>query len=188
MAEETKPPNPRARRHGPERRLAPRGGPPSAMWYVLGFLLLLALAQTVFFSAQAGETIGYSEFKNHVRSGRVQEVSVGQDTVRGVLKAEEGGKPRAFTAVRIEDPKLVEELERHGVAHRGEIASRWVGEILGWVIPLILIVALWTFFFRRLGSAEGGVMSFARSKAKVYAEDDVKVRFGDVAGVDEAEE
>jgi cell division protease FtsH len=45
---------------------------------------------------------------------------------------------------------------------------------------------LWSFFFRRIGGAEGGVMSFARSKAKIFAEDDVKVSFADVAGVDEA--
>ena len=63
-----------------------------------------------------------------------------------------------------------------------------MGEVLGWVIPLIFLVALWSFFFRRMGGAEGGVMSFARSRAKVYADDDVKVRFGDVAGVDEAED
>jgi cell division protease FtsH len=51
---------------------------------------------------------------------------------------------------------------------------------------VLLLVALWSFFFRRIGGAEGGVMSFARSKAKIYAEDDVKVSFSDVAGVDEA--
>ena len=60
--------------------------------------------------------------------------------------------------------------------------------MLGWIIPIIFIVAIWSFFIRRMGGAEGGVMSFARSRAKVYAEDDVKVRFADVAGVDEAEE
>jgi len=56
------------------------------------------------------------------------------------------------------------------------------------VILLVFLVAVWSFMFRRIGGAEGGVMSFARSRAKIYAEDDVKVRFGDVAGVDEAEE
>jgi cell division protease FtsH len=158
------------------------------MWYVLGFLLLLAVAQAAFFSAQAGDTISYSDFKGHVRAGRVQDVTVGPDTVRGVLKPEQGQPARPFNAIRIEDPKLVEELERYGISHRGEIASRWMGEVLGWLIPVIFFVALWTFFLRRMGGAEGGVMSFARSKAKVYADDDVKVRFGDVAGVDEAEE
>ena len=158
------------------------------MWYVLGFLLLLAVAQAVFFSAQSGDTISYSDFKAHVRAGRVQEVTVGPESVRGLLKSEQGQPARPFNAIRIEDPKLVEELERYGISHRGEIASRWMGEVLGWVIPVIFFVALWTFFFRRMGGAEGGVMSFARSKAKVYADDDVKVRFEDVAGVDEAEE
>ncbi len=56
------------------------------------------------------------------------------------------------------------------------------------MIPIGLVIALWVFFFRRMAGAEGGVMSFARSRAKIYAEDDVKVKFGDVAGVDEAEE
>jgi cell division protease FtsH len=157
------------------------------MWYVLGFLVLLALGQAFFYTMQSSEAISYSEFKQAVRDGRVQEVTVAQDRVRGTLKAPPQGT-RPFTAVRIEDPKLLEDLERHGVKYRGEVASRWVGEVLGWVIPLIVLVALWTFFFRRMGGAEGGVMSFARSKAKIYADDDVKVRFGDVAGVDEAED
>ncbi|MEX1128294.1 MAG: ATP-dependent zinc metalloprotease FtsH [Vicinamibacterales bacterium] len=162
--------------------------PATAIWYVLGFFVLLAVAQAVFFSAASGDTISYSVFKDHVRSGRVQEVTVSPETVRGLLKPDQGAQPRPFNTIRIEDPKLLEDLERHGVVHRGEVASRWMGEVLGWVIPIMFFVLLWTFFFRRMGGAEGGVMSFARSKAKVYADDDVKVRFADVAGVDEAEE
>jgi cell division protease FtsH len=158
------------------------------MWYVLGFLLLLAVAQAVFFSAASGDTISYSVFKDHVRAGRVQDVTVSPETIRGQLKPDQGAQPRPFNTIRIEDPKLLEDLERNGVVHRGEVASRWMGEVLGWVIPILFFVLLWTFFFRRMGGAEGGVMSFARSKAKVYADDDVTVRFADVAGVDEAEE
>src|SRR5438067_11694650 len=60
--------------------------------------------------------------------------------------------------------------------------------VLSSVIPLLFFIGLWSFFFRRMGSAEGGVMSFARSRAKIYSEDDVKVSFDDVAGVDEAKE
>jgi cell division protease FtsH len=186
--EQTKAPNPRGKRPGSDRRLPQRPPAATAIWYGLGFLLLLALAQSIFFSAQAGETIGYSEFKAHVREGRVQEVTVAPETVRGLLKPQQGEQPRPFNAVRIEDPKLIEELERYGVTHRGEVSSRWVGEMLGWLIPVFFFVAIWMFFLRRMSGAEGGVMSFARSKAKVYADDAVKVRFADVAGVDEAEE
>jgi cell division protease FtsH len=156
------------------------------MWYVLGFLLLLALGQAFFFSLQSGEAVPYSTFKELVRDGKVQEVAVAEDRVHGLLK--DAAKPRPFTSVRIEDPKLVEDLTKAGVKFTGEVPNRWIGEVLGWVIPLIFLVGLWSFFFRRMGGAEGGVMSFARSKAKIYADDDVKVRFGDVAGVDEAED
>ncbi|OFW03611.1 MAG: cell division protein FtsH [Acidobacteria bacterium RIFCSPLOWO2_02_FULL_67_36] len=158
------------------------------MWVILGFLLLLALGQAFFYSMQGGQTISYSEFKTLVREHKVEEVTVADDRVRGTLKGENGAAARPFTAVRIEDPKLVEDLEQNGVKSTGEVSSRWLGELLGWIIPLLFLVALWGFFFRRMGGAEGGVMSFARSKAKIYADDDVKVRFGDVAGVDEAED
>jgi cell division protease FtsH len=56
------------------------------------------------------------------------------------------------------------------------------------VLPLLLLFGVWSFFFRRMSGAEGGVMSFARSKHRVFSEDDVKVSFADVAGVDEAEQ
>ena len=193
MADPTAPkvPNPRGKKPG-DRRLSPRTTPSSAMWYVLGFLLLLALANAFFFSLQSGQTLSYSDFKNAVREGRVQEVTVAEDRIRGRMRqAPEKGSPN-FTAIRIDDPKLVEDLEaaraKYGLNYTGEVANRWMAEVLGWVIPLIFLVALWSFFFRRMGGAEGGVMSFARSRAKIYADDDVKVRFGDVAGVDEAED
>jgi cell division protease FtsH len=175
-------PNPRG------RRLPPRPAPGTTMWLVLGVLLLVAVGNAVFFTLRAGKEISYSEFKTRVRDGKVQEVTVAEDRVQGNLKVDEG-QGRAFVTVRIEDPKLVEDLEKHGVKYTGVVANRWVAELLGWVLPLIFLIALWSFFFRRIGGAEGGVMSFARSRAKIYAEEDeVKVKFADVAGVDEAEE
>jgi cell division protease FtsH len=144
---------------------------------------MLALAQAYLLSP-TGRQIPYSEFKQLVRSGQVAEVAVGDTTIRGQLKKADG--PTGFTTTRIEDPKLIEELDQAGVQYQGEVVSRWLPEVLSWLVPVLLIIALWTFFFRRIGGAEGGVMSFARSKAKIYAEDDVKVSFSDVAGVDEA--
>ena len=156
------------------------------MWYVLAFLMVMALAQA-WFLAPAGRQISYSEFKSAVRGGQVAEVVVGEQTVRGTYNRDVNGS-RAFSAARIEDPKLLEELDAAGVQYTGEFVSRWLPEVIGWVLPIVLLFALWSFFFRRMGGAEGGVMSFARSKHRVFAEDDVKVSFADVAGVDEAEQ
>ena len=80
MAEPTpgKTPNPRARRPGAR---VPRTGPGSAMWYVLGFMLLLALGQAFFSSAHSGETLTYSEFKKAIRDGQVVDLTLSDDRI-----------------------------------------------------------------------------------------------------------
>jgi cell division protease FtsH len=178
--------NPRDKRTGGERRTLGPGRPSGMVWYILGLLFLLALAQA-WFMAPAGRQISYSEFKQAIRAGQVAEVFVGDQTIRGTYKRETNGG-RAFNTTRIEDPKLVEDLEAASVKYTGEMVSRWLPEILGWVLPLLLLFGVWSFFFRRMSGAEGGIMSFARSKHRVFSEDDVKVSFADVAGVDEAEQ
>ena len=173
-----------------ERRGVTSPRPAGSIWFVLGFLLLLAVAQA-YFLTPSGRSVSYSEFKTQLHEGRIAEVTVGDQTIRGTLKptataAPDGGS--TFSTTRIDDPKLVEELEQAHVKYSGEVTSRWLPEVLGWVVPLLLLMGVWTFFFRRMGGAEGGLMSFARSRAKIYSEDDVKVSFSDVAGVDEAED
>jgi cell division protease FtsH len=165
-----------------KRSTTPR---PTALWWFLGVLLVLAIGQALFMTP-GGRQVPYSEFKALIRSGQVAEVAVGDTHIRGMLKKADQGQQAAFSTTRIDDPKLVEDLEQAGVKYSGEVVSRWLPEVLGWVVPILLLIGLWTFFFRRIGGAEGGVMSFARSKAKIFSEDDVKVSFTDVAGVDEA--
>ena len=172
--------NPRDKRPGDRRTLTGPGRPVGAIWYVLGFFVLMALAQT-WFLTPSGRQITYSEFKQAVRAGQVEEVAVGEQMLRGTFNRDVNGS-RNFTTTRIEDPKLLEELDAANVRYSGELVSRWIPEVLSWVIPILLLLAIWSFFFRRMGGAEGGVMSFARSKHRVFSEDDVKVSFADVAG------
>ncbi len=185
----------------PSSRFNPLGGggprstkprPGLSLWHGLGFLLLLGVVVQMYYMTPAGRSLAYSEFKAMVKNGDVAEVTIGDQTLRGTLKPGVGGgddkQGRQFTTTRVEDPKLAEELEAKGVKFAGENVNRWLPDLLGWILPVVFIVALWGFFFRRMGGAEGGVMSFARSRAKIYADDEVKVRFVDVAGVDEAED
>jgi cell division protease FtsH len=185
MPPTTQKPNPRGVRRG----LPPRAA--SSLWYGLALLLVLGLVQ-MYYMTPGGRVVPYSEFKTMVQSGQVTEVLIGDQTIRGTLKQGAGvsgdDKGRQFTTTRVEDPKLAEELQAKGIKFSGEAVNRWLPDLLGWVLPVLFIVALWGFFFRRMGGAEGGVMSFARSRAKIYADDEVKVKFSDVAGVDEAED
>jgi cell division protease FtsH len=175
--------NPRGgdRRGRGQRQLPPRGS--SSLWYVLALLVLLGLAQA-YYLTPTGRSLPYSEFKTLLKDGQVTEVTIGDQVIRGTLKQE----PRQFSTARVEDPKLTEALEAKGVKYNGEATNRWLPELLGWIVPLLFFLGIWGFFFRRMSGAEGGVMSFARSRAKIYADDEVKVRFTDVAGVDEARE
>ena len=150
-------------------------------------MLVLAAGQA-WFMKPPGRTVTYSEFKHYLRADQVRDLTVGPESIQGTLKQAEQGTP-AFTTARIDDPKLVEELDAHGVRYTGEPTNRWLTEALGWVVPALLLVGIWSFFLKRMGSGpEGGVMSFARSKAKLFSEDDVTISFADVAGVDEAEQ
>src|SRR5215212_11235006 len=124
--------NPRDKRNGSERRSLAPGRPGGAVWYILGLLFVLALAQA-WFMAPAGRQISYSEFKQAVRAGQVAEVFVGEQTIRGTYKRETNGG-RAFSTTRIEDPKLVDDLDAAGVKYTGEMVSRWLPEILGWIV------------------------------------------------------
>jgi cell division protease FtsH len=160
------------------------------VWYILGGALILTLVQT-FLLSPAGKQITYSEFKEQLRGDHIESLTITDETIRGQLKADEASGEsgnRRFVTTRVDDPKLVEELEAHKVSFSGEVQSRWLSEILIWVLPLLLIIFVSSLLFRRMGGTEGGIMSFARSRGKIYAEDDVKVTFGDVAGVDEAED
>jgi cell division protease FtsH len=174
-------PNPR----GARRPLARR--PFSPLWFgavLFGLLLLINLFVQTF---GGGRAIEYSEFKSLLQQDRVIQVTISPAAIRGSYQDAEG-RDVPFTTVPVDDPGLVAQLEQQRVRFTGEVQSRVLTELVGWIIPIVLIIALWAFLFRRMSGAEGGVMSFARSRAKIYAEDDVKVSFSDVAGVDEAEE
>jgi cell division protease FtsH len=99
------------------------------------------------------------------------------------------GRRTAFETVRVEDPDLLKDLAAHGVRATGVVESTFWRDALGWLIPIALIGAFWMLMIRRIGQAgQNGFMTLGRSKAKVYMEKDVNVRFSDVAGVDEAKD
>lgn len=91
-----------------------------------------------------------------------------------------------FRTVRVEDPKLVEELEAAGVQFEGVRPSFLSNLMMSWILPIGLIFLLWTFLARRFGSAGGALMSIGKSKAKLVGEKETGVSFIDVAGCDEA--
>ena len=67
-----------------------------------------------------------------------------------------------------------------------ELESTLFSGLVGWILPLVLMITVWRFLLQRMGGAEHGLLSIGKSKARVYVEDDIKINFANVAGIDEA--
>ncbi len=155
------------------------------IWYFVIAFLIILLVQNYFVTKGTEDVIPYSEFKESLKADRIKELTITLESISGERTTEKG--LRKFQAVRVEDPDLVKELEAHRVQYTGKIDSKWVTNILSWIIPLIFFILVWRFLFSRIGP-ETSVMSFGKSRAKIFAEKDKKVTFADVAGIDEAKE
>jgi len=159
-------------------------------WYGLLAVWMLFLLGQVWYESTQVAVLSYSRFLEYQQEGRVSDLVVGSDQITGRIVEPEEGQPERFRTVRV-DPELADRLAKEGVEFTGAVENTWLSRALAWVLPIAFILAIWMFLQRRLGQAGGlggGLMSVGKSKAKIYAEEQVKVSFDDVAGVDEAKE
>ena len=155
-----------------------------SIWYFIVALLVIMWFQT-YVSEQQTNTISYSEFKQLIKSGKVDTVAIGADKVTATLKdAKEPNK--SISALRVEDPDLVKDLEAQGIKFSGSADSKWLGVLISWLLPLAIFFFFWSFLMRRMGGGPQGVLSVGKAKVKIYAEKEIGVTFDDVAGIDEA--
>lgn len=158
-------------------------------FYLLLFIGLISLFRL--FSIPMEEEIPYSRFKTLVVEKRVKDVVISGEAIRGVLLSAGDEKEKPFRVIRVDDHDLVKTLEAAGITYKGEITQNWFRDfLLTWILPLVLLLVVWSFIFRRMGAGGPGemFMSFGKSRAKIYGESEVKVTFNDVAGVEEAKE
>jgi cell division protease FtsH len=97
-------------------------------------------------------------------------------------------KPFQFHTVRIEDPELVKDLQASGAQYNGERPSFLSQFLLSWVLPIAIIVGIWSFMGRKLGSVGQSVLGFGKSTARLVEGEKTGVSFADVAGCDEAKQ
>lgn len=137
----------------------------------------------VFIPAASAPPVSYTEFKQALRADKIKSAVVTPSRIRATLREED----RRIDVIRVEDPALMEEMEEHGVTVSGQVASAGWDSLLIWLLPLAFLAFLWLRSTRGLDAGQGA-LAFGRSRAKVYVDDDVKVTFADVAGIDEATE
>ena len=157
------------------------------IWYFIVAIWVIVFAQQWWTDRQAVETIPYSEFQALLRDGKIEKIGIADQYIRGTLRTPRVDGVTQIYTIRVE-PALAEDLQKYNVEFTGVIESKFLANLLSWVVPVAVFFALWMFVVRRFAnqSGMGGFMTVGKSKAKIYMEKDTRVTFEDVAGVDEA--
>jgi len=157
-------------------------------------IILLVLMSIFNHYGNVGTTpdeLTYSDFLNNVRNGTVAEVKISSTPEGNTIQGRDvNGKE--FHTFGMPDARLVDDLVEHEVEISAEPPKQRsvILDLLINIIPVLLLVGLWVYFMRQMQGGGGGrgAMSFGKSKAKLQGEDQIKVTFADVAGVEEAKE
>lgn len=141
------------------------------------------------FSGQGTSTknISYSEFKNLIKNKIINEVGIGGTTVKGVSLS--NGSKVVYVAKKVNDNTLVSLLEENNIPYGAYSETNWLSDMLfSWVLPIIIFFGIWMFLASRMQKNMGnGILGIGSSK-KLVSSEKPKVKFDDVAGVEEAKE
>ena len=142
--------------------------------------------------------IPYNEFQEYLDKDEISELEFQSDRIV-ILTREEAKKPAAqqrmyYTGIipNYDNSELKAQLDKQGVIYNTEIveqASPIVTFVVTWLLPVIIMYALFSLLMRSMSKRMGGgIGGIGESKAKVYMEKSTGVTFADVAGQDEAKE
>jgi cell division protease FtsH len=159
------------------------------LWVVIGLVVMTVFGN---FGAQRSreQTINYTEFYKAMRQGQVERVVITEKQLHATIRGAE--RPVTVNLPESDNRSLVGDLLEKGViieAQQPEQESLLKEIFISW-FPMLLLIGVWIFFMRQMQGGGGGrgALSFGKSKARLLGEDQVKVTFADVAGVDEAKE
>ena len=152
-------------------------------WFFLA-IMIFSLYNAISPENQKKSEISYSEFLTKLEKGNIKSVKIAGSKITGnYLDSME-----TFTTIKPDDNKLIGKLTKKGVEIdvKEDKDEPWYYLVLINLLPLVIIIALWIFFMRQVSMGAGKGMSFGKSRAKLLTENQNKVTFEDVAGIDEA--
>jgi cell division protease FtsH len=151
-------------------------------------VLVFLMVYTWTTPASSIERLNYSDFMDAVELGRVTDATIAAEDNRYSISGTFSDES-AFSTITPADPSLAEYLRDHGVkVSHDAVRASWWGSLLGTLIPMLIIVAIFIFIMQQGQGSGGKVMQFGKTRAKLHTDDRKKVTFADVAGVDEVKE
>ena len=165
----------------------------NAAFLMMLVLMLLLAVQFVRSQEETRAEITYTRFMRQLNNGNVFEVTVIDRRIEGELRAPIMEQELEVTRFEVTLPSdvtdgLLEAFVSNDVIIQAESPEAGWGTLLIGALPWLLFIAFWVFMLRQMQGGPKGLFSFGKSKAKMLTEDRKKTTFGDVAGVDEAEE
>jgi cell division protease FtsH len=154
-----------------------------ALWVVL-LLMILLLVTVLKQTKTAPQEITYTEFLTKLEAGEIEKITMEEGHVSGQLA---DGSDFATFVPPVYDT-LVPRLQEKGVeitARPKRESSVWQ-QMLIWWVPFLVLIGLWVFFVRQMQAGGGKAMSFGKSRARLLTENQQRVTFDDVAGVEES--
>ena len=138
--------------------------------------------------------VDYSEFIELLDKGEVESVILKADTLTVTLKKQQkmGSPATIYTTLMEDSSQLVTRLEKAGVEkfnrEKQDMVSEIIYTLLSLIVPVVVMVTLMSFLFRRMNKNGGMMGGVGKSKAKAYVQKETGITFKDVAGQDEAKE
>lgn len=156
------------------------------LWLVI-FVTIIALYQFLQTPRSSYAEIPYSEFLTSVEQGEIKDVEFKGDEIRGTYRKDESQK--GFKTTGPASDELIKTLKKNGVSFRfdEEKEGPLIHILFNWA-PVILLIVVMVLFMRQLQAGGTKAMSFGRSRARMVSENQNKITFKDVAGIDEAKE
>ena len=131
--------------------------------------------------------ISYSEFKKLVYEKGVDKVAIGQTFIKAF--STQGGTNFSYTVRKVgEDATLIPLLDEKQIDYKGFSEANWFTDMIGWMMPIFLIMGIWMFMANRMQSKMGGGILGMGSAKKLVNSERPKTKFDDVAGVQEAKD
>ena len=157
------------------------------LWIFIG-LVLVSVFNNFSSRRETSQEFEYSQFIKNVKSGLVQSVTITERNIAGRMHT--GGLFKTYSPETNNSSMIGDLLENNVVIHAKppERQGLLMQIFISW-FPMLLLVGVWIFFMRQMQSGGGrGALSFGKSRARLLDEDNIRVTFADVAGVDEAKE